>query len=101
MAIKARSTVSVVNVDDGKGILRVEITYAVHTSAVNPPGNPITDGGVVVVDIDGRPLTDGSWQSTVPEVPHGQFLWTRTVTYYESGDFSIAYSVGYSGTNGI
>ena len=94
------SSASVVNIDDGYGIDHVEISYAIHTSATDPPGSPITDGGTIVVDIDGRPLTDGSWQSTVPEVPNGYYLWTRTVTYYTGGDFSIAYSVGYTGEDG-
>lgn len=94
------SSASVVNIDDGYGIDHVEISYAIHTSATEPPGSPITDGGTIVVDIDGRPLTDGSWQSTVPEVPNGYYLWTRTVTYYTGGDFSIAYSVGYTGEDG-
>ena len=93
--------ISVINVDDGYGIDHVEITYAIHTSATSPPGSPITDGGVIVVDIDGRPLTDGDWSTTIPEVPNGYYLWTRTITYYTGGDFSIAYNVGYSGTDGV
>ena len=97
---KAFSSTSVVNIDDGYGIESVEISYAIHTSATVPPGNPITDGEVPITDIDGRILTDGDWQSTVPEVPPGYYLWTRTVTYYTGGDFSIAYNIGYTGENG-
>lgn len=100
MSVVAMGSVGIVNIDDGNGIDHVDISYAIHTSASDPPGNPITDGGVIVVDIDGRPLTDGSWQSTVPEVPNGYYLWTRTITVYSSGDFSIAYSVGYTGEDG-
>jgi len=58
---KAFSSTSVVNIDDGYGIESVEISYAIHTSATVPPGNPITDGGVPITDIDGRVLTDGDW----------------------------------------
>ena len=58
------------------------------------------DEGVVIVDIDGKPLTDGEWSEELPETPSGYFLWTRTVTYYSDGQFSIAYVVGYSGIDG-
>jgi len=42
LSILAMSSTSVVNIDDGQGIERVEISYAIHTSATTPPGNPIT-----------------------------------------------------------
>lgn len=57
----ARSIVSVVNIDDGNGIVSVDITYAIGSSPTDPPGQPLTDGGVIIVDINGLPLTDSNW----------------------------------------
>lgn len=90
------SLVKVANGDDGRGILGTPVaTYAQSTSGTIPPT---------------------SWSATRPNVPAGQYLWTRVVTTYtdnttsetqtptlmgaegESGlgikDKSISYAVG-------
>jgi hypothetical protein len=55
------SSVSVINVDDGNGVVSVNVTYAIGSSPTTPPGSPLVDGGVVLVDMNGVPLTDASW----------------------------------------
>lgn len=93
------SLVKVANGDDGRGILGTPVaTYSQSTSGTTPPT---------------------SWSATRPNVPAGQYLWTRVVTTYtdnttsetqtptlmgaegESGlgikDKSISYAVGTSG----
>ncbi|MGF2057283.1 hypothetical protein [Enterococcus innesii] len=93
------SLVKVANGDDGRGILGTPVaTYAQSTSGTTPPT---------------------SWSATRPNVPAGQYLWTRVVITYtdnttsetqtptlmgaegESGlgikDKSISYAVGTSG----
>ncbi|ATF71619.1 collagen-like protein [Enterococcus sp. FDAARGOS_375] len=93
------SLVKVANGDDGRGILGTPVaTYAQSTSGTIPPT---------------------SWSATRPNVPAGQYLWTRVVTTYtdnttsetqtptlmgaegESGlgikDKSISYAAGTSG----
>ena len=42
----------------------------------------------------------GTWQSSVPEVPNGKFLWTKTVVTYTDNKSTEAYSVAYNATNG-
>lgn len=42
----------------------------------------------------------GAWSETVPTVPNGQFLWTKTVVTYSDGKSTESYSVSYKGTNG-
>lgn len=42
----------------------------------------------------------GTWSTTVPTVPNGQYLWTKTVVNYSDGKSTEAYSVSYKGTNG-
>lgn len=60
-------TISVVN--DGIGIASSIIDYAVHSSGIEPPGTLMTDGsGNPILSNDGRPLTDGSWSTTIPNV---------------------------------
>ena len=42
----------------------------------------------------------GEWEEAIPQVPAGQYLWTRTVVNYSDGTSTTSYSVGYRGTNG-
>lgn len=42
----------------------------------------------------------GTWQSSVPSVSQGQYLWTRTIVNYSNGTSTTSYSVSYQGQNG-
>lgn len=65
----------------GKGIKSAVTTYQAGTSGTTPPS--------------------GEWQSTIPSVPAGQFLWTRTVTTYtDDSSPTTAYAVGKMGNTG-
>lgn len=57
-----------------------EVKYQAHTSGTSEP--------------------TGTWADSVPNVPNGQFLWTRTVVTYSDGKSTTSYSVSYKGTNG-
>ena len=48
----------------------------------------------------GTVVPEGSWQSTVPTVQPGYFLWTRTRVTYNSGDVVTSYSVSRNGIDG-
>ncbi|AWN03349.1 minor tail protein [Microbacterium phage Count] len=65
---------------DGKGIVSTTITYQASANGTTVP--------------------TGTWSSTIPSVPAGQYLWTRTATLYTDSTTTNAYSVGRSGTNG-
>ena len=52
------------------------------------------------VGASGTTKPTGEWSTTVPNVPNGQFLWTKTVVTYSDGKSTEAYSVSYKGTNG-
>ncbi|WP_285005093.1 phage tail protein, partial [Lactococcus formosensis] len=65
---------------DGVGIKLTTITYAKSTSGTTQP-------------------TTG-WTSTVPTVPAGQFLWTKTVWDYTDSTSETGYSVAKMGDNG-
>ena len=64
----------------GKGVKSTAVTYNVHTSGTSAP-------------------TD-TWTSTIPTVPEGQYLWTRTITTYTDNSTSTAYSVSKMGAKG-
>lgn len=68
------------NGDDGRGIASTIVEYQVGTSGTQPP--------------------TGNWNTTVPTVTKGQYLWTKTTINYTSGDPSISYNVSYQGLNG-
>ena len=71
------------NVMDGLAIDHIEVAYAASSSGTSAPTNP------------------SDWQSTPPEVPTGNYLWTRNKTYLKDGTTSVAYLVGLQGAEGI
>ena len=48
----------------------------------------------------GTVVPEGSWTTTIPTVPSGNFLWTRTKVTYNTGDVVTSYSVSRNGVDG-
>lgn len=48
----------------------------------------------------GTVVPEGSWTTTIPTVPSGSFLWTRTKVTYNTGDVVTSYSVSRNGVDG-
>lgn len=48
----------------------------------------------------GTDIPSGAWSSSVPVVPQGYFLWTRTTLEFNSGSPVVSYSVGRIGVDG-
>lgn len=65
---------------DGLGLQSTSISYAKHTDASTPPAT--------------------GWQSQVPTVPAGQYLWTKTVWTYTDNSSETGYSVARMGQDG-
>ena len=65
---------------DGRGIRSTTVTYQASTSGTTAP--------------------TGTWQTSVPSVAAGSFLWTRTVVTYTDSTTSTSYSVGKMGNTG-
>ena len=65
---------------DGVGIKSTDITYACSTSGTTKPSS--------------------GWTSTIPSVPAGQYLWTKTVWTYTDGTSETGYSVAKMGEKG-
>ena len=65
---------------DGKGVKSYKITYQAGASGVSYP--------------------TGNWSSTIPTVPKGQYLWSKTTLTYTDNTTSDTYSVAYFPVNG-
>lgn len=65
---------------DGVGLKSTDITYASYTNASTPPST--------------------GWQTQVPAVPPGQYLWTKTVWTYTDSSSETGYSVARMGQDG-
>ena len=65
---------------DGKGVKSTAITYQASSNGTTAP--------------------TGTWNTTVPGVSAGQYLWTRTIITYTDNTTSTLYSVSRNGTNG-
>ena len=64
----------------GVGVSSATVTYQASSSGTSAP--------------------TGAWSSSVPNVSAGQYLWTRTVTAYTSGNSTTAYAVARMGADG-
>lgn len=84
-SVQDKTTVTLIAVYGDKGtsvsITSTSITYQTSTSGTNVP--------------------TGTWQTTVPTVSQGNYLWTRTIVNYSTGTSTTSYSVSYKGTDGI
>lgn len=81
VAVALRGT----NGEDGKDGTSVTVSNNVTTYAPSASGTTAPTSG---------------WQSGIPSVTPGQFLWTKTVVTYSDGAISTAFSVSRYGTNG-
>lgn len=68
------------NGNDGRGIASTVITYQASSSGTTTP--------------------TGTWQSTIPTVTAGHYLWTKIVINYTSGEPTTSYSVSMMGKTG-
>lgn len=66
-------------------------------------GAPATVTGVTVeyiVSDSGTIVPSGSWSTTIPAVPQGKYLWTRSTTNFNTGNPAVSYSVTRMGIDG-
>lgn len=76
-------------------------TYAIAFSGSNGTSVTVSSTSVTYqVSTSGTTTPTGNWSTSVPNVPAGQYLWTKTVVNYSDGKSTTAYSVSRSGTNG-
>ena len=96
-------TKTVVKYSDGKSTEAYSVSYKGTNGTNGSNGTSVTVSSTSVtyqVGASGTTKPTGEWSATVPNVPNGQFLWTKTVVKYSDGKSTEAYSVSYKGTNG-
>lgn len=75
--------------------------YSVSYIPVNGTSVSVKSTSVTYqVSTNGTTAPTGTWSSTIPTVPKGQFLWTRTIVTYTDDKSTTAYSISYQPTNG-
>nr|DAO53488.1 MAG TPA: tail protein [Caudoviricetes sp.] len=90
-------TKTVVTYSDGKSTT----AYSVSRNGNNGTSVTITNQEVTYqAGTSGTTAPTGEWLTTVPSVPQGQFLWTKTVVTYSDGKSTTSYSVSRQGVNG-
>ena len=93
-------TKTVVQYSDGKSTEAYSVSYN-GTNGSNGTSVSITSTAVEYqVGDSGTTAPTGSWSTSVPSVPEGKFLWTRTTVIYSNNSSTISFSVSYKGTNG-
>ena len=95
-----------VSYSDGKSTT----SYSVSRQGSNgAPGSDGADGTSIAItntavtyasSTSGTSAPSSGWQSTVPSVAQGSYLWTKTVVTYSDGKFTTAYSVSRQGADG-
>ena len=93
-------TKTVVTYSNGKNTEAYSVSYKA-TNGTNGTSVSVSSTSVTYqVGTSGTTTPTGDWETTVPEVSEGQFLWTKTIVTYSDGKSTTSYSVSYNGTNG-
>lgn len=96
-------TQTIVNYSDGKKTEAYSVSYKGTNGTNGSNGTSVTVKSTSVqyqTSSSGTTTPTGTWSNSVPSVPNGQFLWTRTIVTYSDGKSTTSYSVSYKGTNG-
>lgn len=103
-ALTKSGTVTIPIVVNGDITINKTFSYSIaFKGQTGQNGTSVTVSSTSVtyqVGASGTTKPTGEWSTTVPNVPNGQFLWTKTVVRYSDGKSTEAYSVSYKGTNG-
>nr|DAH41227.1 MAG TPA: tail protein [Caudoviricetes sp.] len=103
-ALTKSGTITIPIVVNGDITINKTFSYSIaFKGATGQNGTSVTVSSTSVtyqIGTSGTTKPTGTWSTTVPNVPNGQFLWTKTVVTYSDGKSTEAYSVSYKGTNG-
>lgn len=103
-ALTKSGTITIPIVVDGDITINKTFSFSIaFKGQTGQNGTSVTVSSTSVtyqVGASGTTKPTGEWSATVPNVPNGQFLWTKTVVKYSDGKSTESYSVSYKGTNG-
>lgn len=108
-------TITIANTVTSGGVIKIpvhiaggitinkEFSYSISfTGATGGTGNGIKSAVTTYqVGDNGTTAPTGTWESTVPTVPAGKYLWSRTITTYTNNTTNTSYSVGKMGEDAI
>lgn len=101
---KSGTVIIPVQVNNGDITISKSFSYSIAFKGTNGQnGTSVTVKSTSVTyqaSTSGTTTPSGEWLTSVPSVPAGQFLWTKTVVTYSDGKSTNAYSVSRQGTNG-
>lgn len=101
---KSGTVIIPVQVNNGDITISKSFSYSIAFKGMNGQnGTSVTVKSTSVTyqaSTSGTTTPSGEWLTSVPSVPAGQFLWTKTVVTYSDGKSTTAYSVSRQGTNG-
>lgn len=89
-----------VTYSDGKSTEAYSVSYKATNGT---SGTSVTISSTSVqyqTSTSGTTTPTGTWENSIPNVPNGQFLWTKTVVNYSDGKSTTSYGVSYKGTDG-
>lgn len=93
-------TKTVVTYTDNKSTESYSVSYK-GTNGTNGTSVTVKSTSVTYAkSTSGTTAPTSGWQSTVPSVSAGGYLWTKTVVTYSDGKSTTSYSVSRNGTNG-
>lgn len=103
-ALTKSGTITIPIVIDGDITINKTFSFSIaFKGQTGQNGTSVTVSSTSVtyqVGASGTTKPTGEWSTTVPNVPNGQYLWTKTVVNYSDGKHTESYSVSYKGTNG-
>lgn len=103
-ALTKSGTITIPIVVDGDITINKTFSYSIaFKGATGQNGTSVTVSSTSVtyqIGTSGTTKPTGTWSPNVPNVPNGQYLWTKTVVNYSDGKSTESYSVSYKGTNG-
>lgn len=71
------------------------------TGATGATGNGIASAAITYANsASGTTVPTSGWVTTIPSVPAGNFLWTRTIFTYTNGNTNTSYAVAKQGEKG-
>lgn len=96
-------TQTVVTYSDGKYTEAYSVSYKGTNGSDGEDGTSVSVSSTSVqyqAGSSGTTEPTGTWKDTVPTVPDGEFLWTRTIVTYSDGTATTSYSVSYKAADG-
>ena len=79
-----------------------KFSFAVAKAGNNGTSVTVSSTSVTYqVGDSGTTKPTGSWDTSVPDVSSGKFLWIKTVVNYSDGNSTESYSVSYKATDGV